>query len=215
METEFFFQSIQFSFLWNLLQQCMWFAYQIVSLDRSDKVARNELSALMDELIERVLSIGTRLAPHNRTGAIVDLSISTRHELSVGLHVALLEIGGESMQVLIVREDSLGLGAVEVVVPEADESHQNRYVLLERRRSEVLVGQEGALQQPLEVLETDVERDRETDSRPQWVAAAYPIPEAEHVLFVDAECYYFFFVCRQRYEMFRHVLLLLGRLNEP
>ncbi len=40
--------------------------------------------------------------------------------LSVGLHVALLEVGGEAVHVLIVRKKRVGLGAVEVAIPHSE-----------------------------------------------------------------------------------------------
>ena len=43
----------------------------------------------MDELVEGVLSVGTRLPPHDGTRGVVHTSPSTGHALAVGLHVAL------------------------------------------------------------------------------------------------------------------------------
>lgn len=43
----------------------------VVRLDRCDEVARNESSALMDQLVERVLTVGSWLTPHNRTRLVV------------------------------------------------------------------------------------------------------------------------------------------------
>lgn len=40
--------------------------------------------------------------------------------LSVGLHVSLLEVIGELVEVLVVREERMRLGAVEVIVPNAE-----------------------------------------------------------------------------------------------
>ncbi len=45
--------------------------------------------------------------------------------LSVGLHVSLLEVGGEPVEVLVVREEGVGLGAVEVSVPDAQQSQDH------------------------------------------------------------------------------------------
>ncbi len=59
--------------------------------------------------------------------------------LAVALHVELLQVGREPAEVLAVRQDRLGLGPEEVVVPEADETEEDGQVALERRRPEVLV----------------------------------------------------------------------------
>ncbi len=45
--------------------------------------------------------------------------------LSVGLHVSLLEVGGEPVEVLVVGEEGVGLGAVEVSVPDAQQSQDH------------------------------------------------------------------------------------------
>ena len=110
-----------------------------VGVDEADEVARNEPGALVDELVEGVLAVGARLSPHDRPGHARDRLAVERHRLAVALHVELLEVGGETRQVLAVREDRLGLGAEEVVVPEPDQTEQDGKVVVERRGAEVLV----------------------------------------------------------------------------
>ena len=44
-------------------------ADRVVRLDRREEVARDELRALVDQLVERVLAVGARLAPDDRAGA--------------------------------------------------------------------------------------------------------------------------------------------------
>ena len=48
-------------------------AKRIERLLERDEVARNEPGSLMDQLIEGVLAVGSRLAPINRAGRIRDL----------------------------------------------------------------------------------------------------------------------------------------------
>ena len=47
-------------------------SHRIVRFDWRNKIARYQTRALMNELIECVLTIGARLAPHYRTCTIVD-----------------------------------------------------------------------------------------------------------------------------------------------
>lgn len=76
---------------------------RVVSLRGGDEIARNEPRALVNELIEGVLSVSAGLAPDDRAGRVADLLPAARYVLSVALHIALLEVRGESMQVLIIR----------------------------------------------------------------------------------------------------------------
>ena len=65
----------------------------------------------------------------------------------------LLEVSGEPVQVLVVREEGVGLGAAEVVVPDAEQGEYDRGVPLQWRRGEVVVHVMSSRQQLLEVVE--------------------------------------------------------------
>jgi len=73
----------------------------------------------VDELVEGVLAIGARLAPHDRTSAVLDGFARLADELAVALHIALLEVGGEPVQVLIVGKEGMCFRLEEVGVPNA------------------------------------------------------------------------------------------------
>ena len=55
---------------------------------------------LMDELVESMLSIGARFSPDNGPGGVVHQLTTMRYVFTVTLHVCLLEVGSEAMQVL-------------------------------------------------------------------------------------------------------------------
>lgn len=42
--------------------------------------------------------------------------------LSIGLHISLLEVSSEPMEVLVIRQQGVGLSTVEVAVPDAQQS---------------------------------------------------------------------------------------------
>lgn len=44
---------------------------------------------LVDELVEGVLAVGTRLTPHDRSGVVIDAAAVFGDAFPVGLHVAL------------------------------------------------------------------------------------------------------------------------------
>ena len=54
------------------------------------KLQRNDISSLMQQLIERMLSVGTWLAEENRTGRVIDRLAETVDRFTVGLHIYLL-----------------------------------------------------------------------------------------------------------------------------
>lgn len=123
---------------------------------------------LVDQLIEGVLTIGPRFPPHDWTSLVVHTSSAPGDVLPVRLHVALwsrkrkrvdhrprgddmtiaegsrdlpdlLEVGGESVHVLIVRQQRLSLRPEKVHIPDAKQSKQDRSVLLQRSIEEVLI----------------------------------------------------------------------------
>src|SRR5262245_18797195 len=86
-------------------------AQRIGSLREGAKIARNVPGSLMDQLIERVLSIGPWLAPVDRTRIKGYFLPIETHVLAVALHGQLLEICGEALQILVVRKDGNRLSA--------------------------------------------------------------------------------------------------------
>ena len=182
----------------------MMVAQLVVTVHGADEVGRDELRALMDELIEGVLAIGARLAPDHRTCGVLDRRALARHALAVALHVALLQIGRQIAQRLIIGQHGMRARPGEVGIPDADQAQQRRHVLAQIRRAEMLVHGVRALQKLGETVEADGERDRQPDRRPQRIASADPVPEAEHIGRVDAEGRDLLGIGRDRDEMPRH-----------
>jgi hypothetical protein len=90
----------------------------VVRLGGQDEVGGDQLGALVDELEEGVLSIRARLAKQNRTcsfsmrfeeaasdekltRSVLDRGAVRGNRLSVGLHRQLLQVGRETVEVLI------------------------------------------------------------------------------------------------------------------
>ncbi|GMR55918.1 hypothetical protein PMAYCL1PPCAC_26113, partial [Pristionchus mayeri] len=160
---------------------------RVERLGGSDEIGRNETSALVYQLVECVLAVRARLAPHDRARRVVDTSARSRDELAVALHVSLLEVGSEAMEIPAKGQKSVRLRSVHIAVENAQHSHDHRNILLEGRLLEVSIDQIRASQKLLEVVEANVDGDREADGRPEGVTATNPIPELEHVGGVDAE----------------------------
>ena len=86
-------------------------------MDGADEVTRNHPRALMDELIERVLAVGPRFAPDDRSRGVVDNVALAVDTFAVAFHVPLLEIGSKAMHILIVWQNCLTFSTEKISVP--------------------------------------------------------------------------------------------------
>ena len=68
----------------------------------------------MNQLVEGVLAIRSRLAPEDLAGVIEDRASIATHGLAIRLHGELLQVCGETVQVLRVREHCMGVRTQEV-----------------------------------------------------------------------------------------------------
>src|SRR5580704_10245971 len=98
----------------------MLLAQRVQRLTEADKVAGDQPGSLMDQLIKRVLAVGSGLSPIDRSGVTGDGFTIERHMLSVALHGQLLEIGRKPLQILLVRKHADRLRAEEIVVPDGE-----------------------------------------------------------------------------------------------
>lgn len=137
------------------------------------------------------------------------------NRLSVRLHVALLEVVGKLVEVLVVWQECVSLRAVEVVVPDSQYSQNDRQVLLEGSCPEMLVHAMGTLEQLLKVVVANDESNRESDGTPQAVSSTDPVPELEHVLLGDTELGDGLGICAQCDEVLRDMGLVLSGTEEP
>src|SRR3984957_5112529 len=183
-------------------------AKRIESLRKRDEVRRDEPSSLMNQLVERVLTVGSRFAPINWTGLMPHCFPVERHMLAIALHRQLLQIGREPLQVLFVRQNRYGLRAEEIVVPKRQQTHQHRQVSLEGRGAEVLVHLMETMQQRAKIFRANGDHRGEANGRVHRVASADPVPEFEHVRSIDPELCNFGSICRYRDKMLGHRLLV-------
>ena len=181
----------------------------------ADEVARDQFGSLVDELVERVLAVGAWLAPVDGSRLVVDDRAVQRDVLAVALHGQLLEIGREAFEVLVVRQDRNRLGAEEVVVPDGEQPHEHRQVLVEWSGTEVLVHGAEAGEHGAKVFGANGDHGRKTDGRVHRVAAADPVPEPEHVRRVDAELRHFFGVGRDGDEVPGYGLFVAAAISAP
>ncbi len=122
---------------------------------KPDEIRRDEPGALVDQLVKGVLAVGARFAPDDRPGLVAHPAPAAVDAFAVGFHVGLLQIGRETVKVLFVGKHRVGLGAEKIVVPDAQERHDDRHVPLEGRIPEMVVHGVEALQERHEMIIPD------------------------------------------------------------
>src|ERR1700726_3134493 len=109
----------------------------------------------MNQLVEGMLAIRSRLAPIDGASRVSDLSAIERDVFTITLHRQLLEVSWKSLQILLVRQHSDGLRTEEIVVPDCEKPHEYRQVAFERGGAEVLVHLMESVQHGSEIIRAD------------------------------------------------------------
>ena len=76
-----------------------------IAVAQRDEITGNGLATLMEQLIERVLAIGSRFTPEYRTGPDADCFAVAVGLLAVALHFELLQVGWQQSERLAVGQD--------------------------------------------------------------------------------------------------------------
>src|SRR5690349_14677882 len=97
---------------------------RIERLVEADEIARDQLRALMDQLVISVLAVRARRAPNNRSRLIAHTVAIQIDALAVALHVELFKVGGQTTEIMIVRQNRDRLSAEKIVVPDANQSQE-------------------------------------------------------------------------------------------
>ena len=101
----------------GLAEEVVVLAEVVARTREPDQVHRDELRALVEQLEVRVLAVRPRRAPHDRAGLHLDGLAAHVHRLAAGLHVELLEVRGEQIQVPAVGHDRVRVRPEEGSVP--------------------------------------------------------------------------------------------------
>lgn len=123
----------------------MMVTHRMVADGGCDEVAWNQSGPLVEQLEERMLSVGAGLSPDHGTCLVADPPTVPVHILAVAFHIPLLQIRGKSVQVLVVGKYGLGVRTEEIDVPDAQEGHDDGYVPVVRCTSEMQVCLVGAM----------------------------------------------------------------------
>lgn len=101
------------------VQPLMMIGHRVEADHRDDEVRRNQLGALVQQLVIGMLAIAADTTPDHRAGVGLHRGAVLQHALAVGLHVQLLQVLGDVAQVVVVRQDRVASCAPEVAVPDA------------------------------------------------------------------------------------------------
>src|SRR5262249_51454029 len=170
-------------------------AERIERLTKSDEITWDQPRSLVDQLVKGMLTVGSRLAPIDGTGIVIDPVTIESHMLTVALHCQLLQISWKPLQVLLVRKNRDGFCAEEVVVPDGQEAHEHRQVVLKGRGAEMFVHLMETIQHGAEIIRADRNHCRRPNARTQRIAPADPVPEPEHIGCINAELRHFRRIC--------------------
>ena len=160
----------------------------LVRLGGDRKSAGHDLGALVQQLVEGVLAVGAGLAPDDRAGAVLDelASRASRACRSIPCRAAAdarrsARAAGRRASTAWVRKSQ----TLRYQMPSS--AHDDRHVLGERRVAEMLVHRARAGEEASKVLGADRDGERQADRRPDRIAPADPVPEAEDAVRPDAE----------------------------
>src|SRR5262245_52023166 len=165
-------------------------AKRIERLTEADEITWDQPRSLMNQLVKRMLTVGSRLAPINGSGIVIDPLTIDSHMFAVAFHRQLLEVSRKAFEILLIGQHRHGLRAEEVVVPDGQEAHEHRQIALKGRGAEMFVHLMETTEHGAKVIRTDGKHRREPDCRIHGIAPADPIPEPEHVGGIDTELRY-------------------------
>mmetsp|Transcript_4222 Transcript_4222/g.8573 ORF Transcript_4222/g.8573 Transcript_4222/m.8573 type:complete len:425 (-) Transcript_4222:52-1326(-) len=169
----------------------------VLGLARSQEIAWNDFGSLVDQLVKRVLSVGSRFTPNNGTSLVIHLETVLVDIFSVRLHVTLLKVGRKAVHVLIVWQNGHRFGVKEVVVPNSNQRQCQGQVFLAIVLEEVLIHGMGTSMHFHPVIKANRQGNGSSNGRPKRITSTDPIPESEHVIGIDTKLGHAFSIGRQ------------------
>src|SRR2546426_8777539 len=87
----------------------------------------------MNQLVERMLAIGSRFAPVNWTCVMRHSLPIESHVLAIALHRQLLQVSWEPFQILLIGQHRHSLRLKEIGVPDRQKAHKHGQIFFEGR----------------------------------------------------------------------------------
>mmetsp|Transcript_33483 Transcript_33483/g.81083 ORF Transcript_33483/g.81083 Transcript_33483/m.81083 type:complete len:339 (-) Transcript_33483:241-1257(-) len=134
-----------------------------------------------------MLSVGSWFSPDDGSSLVGDLVAVSGNVLSVGFHISLLEVGSESVHVLVIWQNGQGFGSEKVIVPKSNQSQSQWQVILWFGSQKVLIHGVSTGVHFHPVVKTNGKGNGGSNGRPQGISSSDPIPESKHVVGIDTE----------------------------
>ena len=100
--------------------------FTVLAFCKTDKLERNNIGTLVQQLIERVLSVGAGFPKDNRSRFIVNWFAEAVHRLSVGLHIQLLQVSRKAGKRLAVGQDGSATVTEDIPFMDTDQRIHKR-----------------------------------------------------------------------------------------
>ena len=110
-----------------------------------------------------MLAVSTRLAPDDWSSLIIDRLPFYIDMFAVALHIKLLQICAETIEILIIRQNSYSFSTEEVIIPDTNQSKKYRQIVLEWGPAKMLVHLMETGQHLAEAFRPDSDHEREAD----------------------------------------------------
>src|SRR5215475_2491254 len=127
----------------------------IERLTESDEITWDQPRSLVDQLVKRMLTVGSRLPPIDGTGIVIDPLTIDSHMFAVAFHGQLLQISRKALEILLIGQHRHGLRTEEVVVPDGQEAHEHWQIALKGSGAEMLIHLMKTIQHGAEVIRAD------------------------------------------------------------
>ncbi len=134
-----------------------------------------------------MLATGPRFAEHHRRGGMAGGLAVPADPLAVGLHLQLLQEGGQQAQPLGIGDHRPGAAAQAVAVVEVRQGQERRRIAVQGRRGEVRVHRRAAGEEAGERVPAQADGAGQSHRRPHRITAAHPVAEREDPLGGHAE----------------------------
>src|SRR5436305_11479942 len=119
----------------------------------------------MNKLVEGVLTIGTGLTPDNWSSLIVDGAPLQINMLTITLHIKLLQVCAQTIEVLVIGQNCHSFSTEEIVVPDTNQSKNDWQITLEWSCAEMFIHLMKTGQHLAEALRPESNHEREANGR--------------------------------------------------
>ena len=120
-------------------QPVLMLSNRIVSVQRRHDIHRNQTGTLVQQLVISVLAVGTYTTPNHRASLPVNTLAFWRNTLAVTLHIHLLQMARESIQIAGIAQNCMALGTKEVTVPNAQQPHHDWHIVSQLGGTKMLI----------------------------------------------------------------------------